>query len=48
MEELLERGLPLVKVSHLLAFVPPFDGTALFSSSKRSFISLRRFRSASL
>jgi hypothetical protein len=40
--------LPFVRISHLLAFVPPFAGTALFKSSKRSFISLRRLRSASL
>ena len=43
-----DRSSPLVKISHLLALDPPWDGTALFSSSKRSFISLRRLRSANL
>jgi hypothetical protein len=40
--------LPLERISHLLAFVPPDVGTALFRSSNKSFISLLRFRSASL
>lgn len=39
---------PFVSISHLLALVPPLDGTALFKSSNRSFISLRRLRSAIL
>lgn len=42
------RQLPLLKISHLLAFMPRSAGSWSLSSSKRSFISLRLFLSASL
>lgn len=41
-------GAPLLRISHLLAFIPLSAGSWSRSSSKRSFISFRLFRSASL
>lgn len=39
---------PLLRISHLLAFIPLSAGSWSRSSSNRSFISFRLFRSASL
>lgn len=45
---MLRNHLPFVRISHLLDFDPWFDGICDRRFSNRSFISLRRFRSAIL
>ena len=42
------EGVPLVRISHLLDLDPWFEGICERRFSKRSFISLRRLRSAIL
>ena len=42
------RWVPLVRISHLLDFEPALDGIWERRFSNKSFISLRRFRSAIL
>lgn len=43
-----KSGVPLLRISHLLAFIPRSAGNWSRSSSNNSFISFRRLRSASL
>lgn len=44
----MQSRIPLLRISHLLAFIPRSAGSWSRSSSNSSFISFRRFRSASL
>lgn len=44
----MQSGVPLLRISHLLAFIPRSAGSWSRSSSNNSFISFLRFRSASL